>query len=237
MKEMKHIVITGASSGIGKTTAKLLLDAGHRVSLLSRSIERLSDEFDSPNASLVQCDVKDYDSVHKAIDQAFEAQGTIDVLINNAGLGVFDKFAEGKIEEWHNMVDTNVKGVLNCLHVALPHLRASKGHIINIASVAAHHVFPNSGVYCSTKWAVAAISESIRLELANEVRVTTISPGAVNTAFIDQTSNEDLLKDYKGYFAEGLSPSIIAENILHAINTSETAVISEIIVRPNRQNK
>ncbi len=237
MKEMKHIVITGASSGIGKTTAKLLLDAGHRVSLLSRSIERLSDEFDSPNASLVQCDVKDYDSVHKAIDQAFEAQGTIDVLINNAGLGVFDKLADGKIEEWHNMVDTNVKGVLNCLHVALPHLRASKGHIINIASVAAHHVFPNSGVYCSTKWAVAAISESIRLELANEVRVTTISPGAVNTAFIDQTSNEDLLKDYKGYFAEGLSPSIIAENILHAINTSETAVISEIIVRPNRQNK
>jgi NADP-dependent 3-hydroxy acid dehydrogenase YdfG len=237
MNEMKHIVITGASSGIGKTTAKLLLDAGHRVSLLSRSIERLSDEFDSPNASLVQCDVKDYNSVQKAIDQAFNAQGTIDVLINNAGLGVFDKFAEGKIEEWHNMVDTNVKGVLNCLHVALPHLRASKGHIINIASVAAHHVFPNSGVYCSTKWAVAAISESIRLELASEVRVTTISPGAVNTAFIDQTSNQDLLKDYKGYFADGLDPSIIAENILHAINTSDTAVISEIIVRPNRQNK
>lgn len=237
MDKMKHIIITGASSGIGRKTATLLLEKGHKVSLLSRSIEKLSAEFNSPRASLIACDVKDYESVQSAMAQALEAQGPIDVLINNAGLGVFDKFAEGKIEEWHNMVDTNVKGVLNCLHSALPHLISSKGHIINIASVAAHHVFPNSGVYCSTKWAVAAISESIRLELANEVRVTTISPGAVNTAFIDQTSNEDLLKDYKGYFAAGLDPSIIAENILHAIETSETAVISEIIVRPNRQNK
>jgi NADP-dependent 3-hydroxy acid dehydrogenase YdfG len=234
---MKHIVITGASSGIGRTTSNLLLDKGHKVSLLSRSIEKLSAEFDSPRASLIQCDVKDYASVQKAISMAIEAQGPIDVLINNAGLGVFDKFADGKIEEWHNMIDTNVKGVLNCLHAALPHLISSKGHIINIASVAAHHVFPNSGVYCSTKWAVAAISESIRLELSNEVRVTTISPGAVNTPFIDQTSNEALLKDYKGYFAEGLDPTIIAQNILHTINTSDTAVISEIIVRPNRQHK
>ena len=135
------------------------------------------------------------------------------------------------------MVDTNVKGVLNTIHATLPELRSRKGHVINLASVAAHHVFPNSGVYCSTKWAVAALSESIRIELAKEVRVTTISPGAVNTAFISQTHNEELLSEYRDYFAAGLHPDLIAQNIVLAIETDESAVISEIIIRPNRQNK
>jgi NADP-dependent 3-hydroxy acid dehydrogenase YdfG len=234
-EKMKRIIITGASSGIGLATANLLLQEGHQVGLISRSGVKGADE--SENLMHITCDVRDYDQVAAAGRAFIERFGGVDVLVNNAGLGYFDTVFNGKIEEWHNMFDTNVKGLLNCLHVFLPELVKSTGHIVNIGSVASHQVFPNSGVYCATKHAVWAISEAIRLELPDKVRVTTISPGSVNTPFISSTSNEEMLNQYKDYFAAGLSADVVAQQIMHAVNTPQGAVITEIIIRPNRQVK
>jgi NADP-dependent 3-hydroxy acid dehydrogenase YdfG len=236
---MKNSIITGASSGIGESTARILSKNGHRVLLLARNASKLESILAECGnlAESAICDVRNYESVQKAIAKFHADHGSIDVLINNAGLGFFDGFATGKIEEWHEMVDTNVKGLLNCIHAGLPFLIESKGHIINLGSVASHLVFPNSGVYCATKHAVFAISESIRMELPDKVRVTTISPGSVNTPFVDKTTNPDMLKEYKNYFAAGMSPELIAEQILHAINCPPGSVISEIVVRPSRAVK
>ncbi len=233
---MKTIIITGASSGIGLASARLLSSDGHNVVLASRNTDKLKALANELGEKVLLCptDVQDYSQVQNLIASTLEKFGKIDVLINNAGLGFFDPITEGKIEQWHETIDTNVKGLLNCIHTSLPHIIKSKGHIINLGSVAAHNVFPNSGVYCASKWAVLAISESLRMELSGKIRVTTISPGAVNTAFIDTTTNNDILSNMKDYFAEGLSPELIAQQIKTAIDAPETAVISEIIVRPNR---
>lgn len=234
-----NILITGASSGIGEATAKALHAKGHKVFLAARSkekIEELCKTLGANSYSMV-LDVTNYTNVQTVVESAIQSMGHIDVLVNNAGLGIFDPIAQGSIDDWHKMFDVNVKGLLNCVHAALPHLIEQKGHIINLGSVASHHVFANSGVYCATKHAVFAISESLRIELPDKIRVTTISPGSVNTPFIDSTKNESLLKDYKSYFAAGMSPELIADTIVYAIETPASAVISEIMVRPNRAIK
>jgi NADP-dependent 3-hydroxy acid dehydrogenase YdfG len=234
---MKNIIITGATSGIGESTARLLASKGYHLLLTGRNdskLAKLKTELGG-HTRIARMDVRDYASVKDIIDNARNEMGSIDVLINNAGLGFFDFVADGKIEEWHEMFETNVKGLLNCLHAALPHLLESHGHVINLGSVASHNVFPKSGVYCATKHAVLAISDSLRLELADKIRVTTISPGAVATAFPDQTTNPVLKAEYQPYFASALPPQIIAENIAWAIECPENAVISEIIVRPSRK--
>jgi NADP-dependent 3-hydroxy acid dehydrogenase YdfG len=236
---MKHIVITGASSGIGMATASLLARKGYKLTLGARNLAKL-EEIKANFPQLIQvkaCDVRNYDEVTSFVEFALKVNGPIDALINNAGLGYFDTVIGGKIEEWHEMFDTNVKGLLNCLHVCLPHLIASTGHVINLGSVASHNVFANSGVYCATKHAVFAISESLRLELPDKLRVTTISPGSTNTAFIDKTTNEEMLKNYKDYFAAGMSADVIAQQIHYALECPKEAVISEIIIRPNRASK
>jgi NADP-dependent 3-hydroxy acid dehydrogenase YdfG len=236
---MKNIIITGASSGIGEATARLLSTKGYRLGLLARSTQRLEQlvsEF-GENAVALPCDVTDYDAVREVFSNFISAHGDIDVLINNAGLGFFDPLVGGKIEEWHTMVDVNIKGVLNCIHVALPSLLNVAGHIVNLGSLASHQVFPNSGVYCATKHALIAISDSLRIELPDKLRVTTISPGSVDTQFIDSTSNPNMLLQYKEYFAAGLRPEWIANQIAHAIESPAGSVLSEIIIRPNRASK
>lgn len=235
----KIVFITGASSGIGKAAAEHVLKAGHTVFATARSEAALKALARSnPQAfNYAVADVTDVDAMKAAFLKCLESFGRIDVLVNNAGMGIFDPIASGKLDDWHTMFDVNVKGVLTCIHLAVPELRKTRGQLINITSVAAHNVFPNSGVYCSTKHAVLAISEAVRLELGTEIRVTSISPGSVNTAFIDQTRNEELLANYKDYFAAGLSPDDIARQILYTIEAPENQVISEIIIRPNKAVK
>jgi NADP-dependent 3-hydroxy acid dehydrogenase YdfG len=236
---MKKIVITGASSGIGEAAARALHTRGHEVFVAARSLDKLEalQKSCGERMHIAQLDVRHYSDVQRVMEQAIQQMGQIDVLINNAGLGYFDRLDEGKIDEWNEMIDINIKGVLNMLHVCLPHLIASRGHVINLGSIASHFVFPNSGVYSATKHAVFAISESIRTELPDKVRVTTISPGSVNTPFVDSTTNEKLLSEYKSYFASGMSAEWIAETICFAVDAPPNAVVSEIITRPNRQVK
>lgn len=235
----KNIIITGASSGIGAATARRLWQDGHTVFLVARSADKLralQNEL-GQRAHLITADVTDYAQMKSMAEEVTSIGGSIDVLMNNAGLGVFDPVEQGRIEDWHLMFDVNVKGLLNALHACLPPLIAARGHVINIGSIASHQVFANSGVYAATKHAVLAISESLHLELASKIRVTTISPGSTNTPFIDQTHNEKLLADYKDYFAAGLSPELVADQIAWAVASPPQSVISEIILRPSRNVK
>lgn len=237
MKIKKIIALTGASSGIGEATAMALSNSPHILILLSRNetkLKEIAEKLECP-VFVLPTDVTQVGEVNEAFRTIEEKFGGLDVLINNAGLGYFDPIDGGDILQWNNMIDTNIKGVLNCLHFALPLLKKSEdGQVINVASVAAHQVFPNSGVYCATKHAVGAISKSLHIELASQVKVSTISPGAVNTPFVESTTNKDMKGDLQKYFAGGLEPSVIAEQIVHCIEQPKNVTVSEIIVRPKR---
>jgi NADP-dependent 3-hydroxy acid dehydrogenase YdfG len=233
----KTILITGATSGIGKSTAELLVSRNYKLVLVARRIEKLEElaARHPENIALVRADVTKKEEVQQMVDEALNRFGNIDVLINNAGIGYFNPIKDSTLEEWDSMIDTNIKGLLYCIHAVLPHmLKNEEGHIINLASVAAHNVFPNNVVYCSTKHAVHAISQGLRLELSDKIKVTTISPGAVNTEFLNTTVNEQLKSQYKNYFETALSPEHIAHNIVHCIEQPDEVVISEVIIRPNR---
>ena len=231
---MKNVIITGGSSGIGAATAQLLIEKGHRVHLMGRNQAKLSEikKQLGEQCSYTVGDVRNTEDCAAAYSEAKNAMGCVDVLINNAGLGIFDPLKEAKLEDWHEMVDTNIKGILNMIHLTLSELIERKGHVINLGSVASHHVFANSGIYCATKHAVLAISESLKVEHSKHIRITTICPGAVNTPFIHATKNEDLLKEYVPNFEKGLDPLNIAAQMVHVIEAPEGVNISEIIIRP-----
>lgn len=236
---MKKILITGATKGIGYRTAKLLSTSGYKVICLGRNQEEL-DRMKRENPDFIEvfiCDVTDASRLKQIHDELKENSMLPDVIVNNAGMGYFEKIEEGSLEHWHRMVEVNVKGVMNVIHTFLPQLIEVRGQIINVGSVASHQVFPNSVMYASTKHAVKAICDGIRLELAGRVRVTMISPGAVNTAFIDTTTDAKMLAEYKQYFASAMDPQAVAAQIKHCIEAPENTVISEIIIRPDRPVK
>jgi len=233
MNSQKRILITGATSGIGEATFKHAIKNGHVLFITGRNEEKLIElTKDHPNSFYLKVDVTDLDSVKNLERIAIEKMGGIDVLLNNAGIGIFDKLIDSDLLDWHKMIDTNIKGLLNVLHFFLPHLIQSNGHVINLGSVASHHVFPESGVYCATKHAVLAISESLRAELSKKIRITTISPGSVNTPFIHQTKNKELLSKFKPSFESGMPVEWVASQIINAIEVEDGVNISEIIIRP-----
>ena len=231
----RKILITGATSGIGKATAELAAKNGHDLFLSGRNQSALSELSKEIHAvGYFAADVVQAEEVSQLVEEAKKHMGGIDVLLNNAGLGIFDPLENANLADWHTMIDVNIKGVLNVLHATLPHLIESKGHLINLGSLASHYVFPNSGIYCATKHAVFAISESVRTELAKKIRVTTISPGSVNTPFVEQTKNNDLLDQLRPSFAAGMPVEWVAQQILNAIEVPEGVNVSEIIMRPFR---
>jgi NADP-dependent 3-hydroxy acid dehydrogenase YdfG len=233
-----RILITGASSGIGAATAHLLAERGHRIYALARNesaLQELASAHPEGRIEWAQVDVTDDSAVRTAVAAMVDSWGGIDVCIPNAGLGIFSPLPEARFEDWKTMVDVNITGVLATLHAALPSLVANKGHVIQIGSIAARNVFPNSGVYCATKHAVLALSESLRMEFREDLAVTTINPGAVNTAFIDQTNNDTLRESYRPQFEAGMEAAFIAEAIAQAIEAQGRGVFSEITVRPDRR--
>lgn len=234
---LKTAIITGASSGIGAATAKLLNKNGYNVVLAARRIEKLdvlSKELDV-NHHIVQTDVTQVADVERLVKESIEKFGAIDVLVNNAGLGMVAPMHEGKLEDWHRMFNVNVNGLLSCIHKALPHLLKSEGTVINIASVAAHEVFPNTVVYCATKHAVNAITVGMRKEFRDKVKVCNISPGAVQTEFLEQSAVNEQTKQMKDYFFnnETLQSEDIAEAILDVLSKPKRVAINEVIIRPN----
>ncbi|HCC64711.1 MAG TPA: oxidoreductase [Flavobacteriales bacterium] len=240
MKQL-NIWITGASSGIGRACTLTLAGAGHHVLASARSQDTLAELADEAqgldgSVSTLPCDVTGVASVARCVEWISDRWRGLDVVIPNAGIGYFDPLENAKIEEWHAMVDVNVTGVLNTLHATLPLLLASKGHVVNIGSLAARQVFPNSGIYCATKHAVLAISESLRTEFKGQLAVTTLNPGAVNTPFIDRTTNNELRANYRPQFDVGMTPEYVAEAALFAVESRGKGIVSELTIRPDTRH-
>nr|WP_304607988.1 SDR family oxidoreductase [Holzapfeliella floricola] len=189
-KQTKVVIITGASSGIGKSTAELLLKENFKVVLAARRLDKLEEIVQKLSVSAedylaVETDVTDVTLVDNLVEQTMTKFGRVDVLINSAGIMPLSTLAEGRVNEWDNMIDVNIRGTLHSIKNVLPIMRKQRnGHIINIASIAAHEANPLGGVYGATKAAVLMISNSLRKEESNaksNVRVSVISPGAGNT--------------------------------------------------------
>lgn len=185
-EERKVVLITGASSGIGEAAAVRLARDGHRVFLGARRTERLEALVariadDGGEAAFRRLDVTDATDVEQFVRTARERWGRVDVIVNNAGVMPLSPLAERKVAEWDRMIDVNIRGVLHGISAVLPVMQdQGGGHIINVASVGAYEVVPTSAVYSATKFAVRAITEGLRQESPDGIRVTLISPGSPN---------------------------------------------------------
>ena len=239
--ENKIVVITGASSGLGEATARLLTAQGAKVVLGARRLDRLqalAAELDLPAGSVVQTDVTQADQVQALVDQAVKLHGRIDVIINNAGLMPHSPLERGKIEDWDRMIDVNIKGVLYGIAAALPYMKDQKsGHVINVSSVAGHKVGPGGAVYAATKHAVRVISEGLRQEVKPyNIRSTIISPGAVDTELPDSITEPDVAAGVRERYAHWAIPAdSFARCVGFAMSQPEDVDINEILFRPTVQ--
>ena len=239
----KVVVITGASSGIGEETVNLLSENGAKLVLGARRLDRLEkiqQKVGRDSVSIKKTDVTKADEVNALIETAYNDFGRIDVLINNAGLMPQSFLEKNKQDEWNQMIDVNIKGVLYGIGAVLPYKKKKKsGHIINLASVAGHVVLPGSAVYCGTKYAVRAITEGLRQEEAivgSNIRTTILSPGAVSTELTDHISDKDMKQDIDELYKNAIKPDAIARAINYAINEPEESSVNEFIIRPSSQS-
>lgn len=232
------VVVTGASSGIGEAIARELVQAGASVMLAARRVDRL-DALVAELGGKAVAQATDVTDRHQVLDLAqatVEQFGRIDGWVNNAGLMPLSMLAEGKVDEWDRMVDVNIKGVLYGIHAALPAmLKQGFGDMVNVASVAGHVVFPAAAVYCGTKFAVRAISEGLRREQVGKIRVTIISPGAVDTELTDHITSKDVKESMAPVLSVAIPPKAIADAVVYALSQPRDVSINEMIIRPTAQ--
>jgi 3-hydroxy acid dehydrogenase / malonic semialdehyde reductase len=233
----RHIVVTGASSGIGAACAQAFAELGDRLSLGARRTDRLADVV--PGAFHHALDVTERASVAAFVDAAVQAHGPIDVLVNNAGLarGV-EKIAEGTGEAWREMIETNVLGLLEVTRLVLPHMVANGGgHVVVISSIAAHKAYPGGGVYCGSKRALQPICEAIRMEtLGNNIRVTSVDPGLVETEFSVVRFRGDAERAAKVYDrTRPLTAKDVAACVVFAAGRPAHVNLDTIVVMPTDQ--
>ena len=242
----KVVIITGASSGIGYATALSLAKEGAKLVVGARRTDRLESlvkAIEENNGEILaqKLDVTKKSDCDDLVNTAIKKWGKVDVLVNNAGLMPLSFVKNLKVDEWDQMIDVNIKGVLYCTAAVLPHMRESKsGHIINISSVAGRIVFPAGSVYCATKHAVTAFSEGLRQELSprNNIRVTTIEPGVVSTELTNTITDESLEKFVEtSKQMEALKAEDIASAIIFAISAPNHVSVNEILVRPTTQDR
>ena len=241
MIENKVVIVTGASSGLGEATAHLLAKNGAKLMLAARREDRLQDlvtqiEKEGGTAKYQVTDVKERSQVEDLAKATKDAYGRIDVLVNNAGLMPLSPLAATKVDEWEQMVDVNIKGVLYGIAAVMPvMLEQESGHIINLSSVAGHKVFSGGTVYCATKFAVKAISEGIRLESEGKIRSTNISPGAVSTELTNTISHDETAKMAEQLYGIAIDADAIARAITYAIEQPGDVDVNEMIIRPTKQ--
>jgi serine 3-dehydrogenase len=239
------VFITGASSGIGRSCARAFARQGARVLMAARRLERLEKlaadlkaEFGAESHCL-GLDVRDQAAVERAIFALSPEWEEVDVLVNNAGLSRgLDKLYEGKIMDWEEMIDTNVKGLLYVSRAVIPGMvRRGRGHIINIGSIAGRDFYPNGNVYCATKAAVNALSKGLRLDLVGTpLRVSLVDPGMVETEFSFVRFHGDgdrAAKVYQGLTP--LRPDDIADAVVFCATRPPHVNISELVVYPTAQ--
>lgn len=242
--ENRVILVTGASSGIGKATSKKLAENGASVILMARSEDELQALKTDINknggkALVVKGDVTKKADFDNAVTKGVAEFGKIDGLINNAGLMPLSFIKKLKTDEWEQMVDVNIKGVLNGVAAVLPELlKQDGGDIINISSMAAHRYFPGGAVYCATKSAVKMFSEGLRQELTTEhnINVTSIEPGAVATELTSTITDEDIKEMMQDMLEmETLESEDIAEAIYYALSQPKRVNINDVYIVPSEQ--
>lgn len=239
----RNVLLTGATSGIGEATARLLAKHGYNLILCGRRKERLEtlkqELADRINVTTLSFDVRDHQAVKRALQSLSEEWQKVDVLINNAGNAHgLDPIHRGSLDDWDAMMDINVKGLLYISREVVPGMTERKaGHIINIGSIAGKEVYPNGNVYCASKFAVDALTKGMRLDLNPfGIKVTCIHPGMVETEFSLVRFKGDAEKAsavYKGI--QPLTPSDIADMILYVLSTPDHVVIADMVVFPKAQ--
>lgn len=241
--EGRVAVVTGASSGIGESTARALAGAGARVALVARRrerIERLARELD-PGARRVRCyplDVTDAAAVRDLAARVERDLGRTDCLVNNAGVMLLGRFDQQDPSEWRRMVELNVTAVFETTRAFLDQLTAGGGDIVNVSSVAGRKVRTTTSVYSATKWAMNGFSEGLRLELARRgVRVIVVEPGIVRTELQDHITDPTIREEMarRAEAVEALTANDIAEIILFAVSRPRRVSINEVLVRPTLQ--
>ncbi|TOF65867.1 SDR family oxidoreductase [Vibrio parahaemolyticus] len=235
----KLVVITGASSGIGEAIARRFSEEGHPLLLVARRVERL-EALNLPNTLCEKVDVTDQASLITAIEKAEAQFGPADVLVNNAGVMLLGQIDTQDAAEWKRMFDVNVLGLLNGMHSVLTSMKArNSGTIINISSIAGKKTFPDHAAYCGTKFAVHAISENVREEVAaSNVRVTSIAPGAVETELLSHTTSQDIKDGYDAWKVDMggvLAADDVARAVMFAYQQPQNVCIREIALAPTKQ--
>ncbi|MGR5348451.1 SDR family oxidoreductase [Vibrio mediterranei] len=235
----KLIAITGASSGIGEAIARRLSDAGHPLLLLARRVDKL-EALQLPNTLCEKVDITDKATFEAAIAKAEAQFGPADALINNAGVMLLGQIDTQDASEWKTMFDVNVLGLLNGMQAVLAPMKArNTGTIINISSIAGRKTFGNHAAYCGTKFAVHAISENVREEVAeSDVRVVTIAPGAVETELLSHTTSQEIKDGYdewKEVMGGVLAADDVARAVEFAYSQPQNVCIREIVLAPTRQ--
>jgi 3-hydroxy acid dehydrogenase / malonic semialdehyde reductase len=239
------VLVTGASSGIGAACAQAFAQSGARLILIARRTERLETlaaklqtEFGS-QIHLVGLDVRDRAAVETTLQALPPAWSEIDILVNNAGLSRgLDKFQEASIDDWEEMLDTNVKGLLYMTRFLLPGMIArDRGHVVNIGSIAGHQTYPKGNVYCASKAAVKTITEALKLDLiGTPVRVTTVDPGLVETEFSQVRFHGDTERADQVYQGlQPLTPEDVADVVLFCTTRPAHVNINEVILMPTDQ--
>lgn len=239
MENKKLIAITGASSGIGAAMAKAFSLAGYPLLLMARRIE-LMEAMSLPKAICKKVDVLDLEGMKDAISEAEEIHGKVDCMINNAGVMINGKPQSQSPEDWQKMLDVNIRGVLNGIHLVLKDMvDRQTGTIINMGSIAGIKTFPEHTVYCGTKFAVHAITENIREEVSgSNVRLINIAPGMVYTELLDHGCEEEARKgwmDYAEQIGGALKPESIAQSVLFSYQMPQEVCVREIVICPTGQ--
>lgn len=238
----KVVAITGASSGIGEAIARHLAALGAKVVLGARRVDNLetiagSIVADGGEAIFKALDVTEPKDVVAFVGYSVEKYGTLDVLVNNAGLMPLSMINNYKVDEWHRMIDVNIKGVLHGIAAALPIFEAKdSGQFVNITSVADRWIGPTSTVYSATKYAVRAISEGLRQEVSGNISVTLVAPGATESELADSISDPELKRLAVEQFRTNLLPAAaIARAVAYAVSQPSDVDVNEIVVRPTAQ--
>jgi NAD(P)-dependent dehydrogenase (short-subunit alcohol dehydrogenase family) len=229
----KKAIVTGASSGIGKEVALMLLQAGAQVSLVSRNPDRiLGDLPANSNAKGYAIDLGDISQVAAKMQAIVADMGSVDILINNAGMAYIGEIIDMPLDEWQKLFDLNLTSVFQCLQATLPTMRSQKsGTIINVASVAGKQGFPNWGAYCASKFALLGLTQAIAAEeQPHGIKIMSICPGSVDTPLWD-TLGDKVPPSFNR--SAMLRPATVAESIMTLVNLPADAVINDLLLMPN----
>lgn len=241
--ENKVVIITGASSGIGEATARVLVENGAKVVLGARRIEKLEKLANElgDNAVYLKTDVVKLDDMNALVSLAKEKFGKIDVVFANAGIMPAGSMSELKVNDWMNMVDINIKGVLNTIAAALPDfINQKSGHVVVTASVAGIRSVPGNATYAGTKHFVKVLLDSFRTESVLEgtnIKTTTIYPGAIKTEILNSIAPSDRKTAVEEYYKNvALEPNAIANAVLYVLSQPNNVDVSDLVVRPSMEN-